>query len=400
MPISTPSYAKYGNLNSAADGRPLTAYYLDFSSNANNNNINFFSSVWTLIVIIFIISTSVTVIPLVAKRVRRLKMPVYVFLFVRYFPKLQVSASTTLATALLHLLDPPSSDMGAHVGFTHDRVPRFWHTASVLTCITIFYTLSFSVQLILSANHDKPQQPQIHNNTGTRIVAPHNHKSDNVVRIPFHHSLSYSHLNLHFPPHGPDQALTAAKAVQEYEQRISAYATYDAADEHRAACVLSASQQLTTFLTLESHTLLHSLITGFALATIDPASSNFFCILLARPLFDGLGLGARLCAVPFRRRSWLPWVLCAGYGLLAPVAMGAGLLLRDVYVRGSVAEGVVAAVLDSMATGGLILAGLQELLVVENMLRPPKARGGVCAVVMLLCGLVRTGWVVVPGRGA
>jgi zinc transporter 1/2/3 len=30
--------------------------------------------------------------------------------------------------------------------------------------------------------------------------------------------------------------------------------------------------------------------------------------------FEGLGIGARMSSIPFKKGSWLPWALCAAYG--------------------------------------------------------------------------------------
>lgn len=57
--------------------------------------------------VILIISTIVTFFPVVAKRVRWLKIPLYVYLFARYF-----GAGVIVATAFIHLLDPAYSEIG------------------------------------------------------------------------------------------------------------------------------------------------------------------------------------------------------------------------------------------------------------------------------------------------
>lgn len=56
---------------------------------------------------IFIVSTVVTYFPVVAKRVRWVKIPLYVYLFARYF-----GAGVIVATAFIHLLDPAYAEIG------------------------------------------------------------------------------------------------------------------------------------------------------------------------------------------------------------------------------------------------------------------------------------------------
>jgi zinc transporter 1/2/3 len=57
--------------------------------------------------VIMIVSTAVTFFPVLAKRVRWLKIPLVVYLFARYF-----GAGVIVATAFIHLLDPAYSEIG------------------------------------------------------------------------------------------------------------------------------------------------------------------------------------------------------------------------------------------------------------------------------------------------
>jgi len=57
--------------------------------------------------VILILSTSVTFFPVLAKRVRWMKIPLLVYLFARYF-----GAGVIVATAFIHLLDPAYGEIG------------------------------------------------------------------------------------------------------------------------------------------------------------------------------------------------------------------------------------------------------------------------------------------------
>jgi zinc transporter 1/2/3 len=79
--------------------------------------------------------------------------------------------------------------------------------------------------------------------------------------------------------------------------------------------------------------------------------------------FEGLGIGARLSAIPIPRSfSWLPWFLCAAYGLTTPIAIAIGLGLRYTYNGNSFTANIVSGVLDSISAGILVYTGLVELL--------------------------------------
>lgn len=56
---------------------------------------------------ILVVSTAVTFFPVVAKRVKWLKVPLYIYLFARYF-----GAGVIVATAFVHLLDPAYGEIG------------------------------------------------------------------------------------------------------------------------------------------------------------------------------------------------------------------------------------------------------------------------------------------------
>ncbi|MCJ1383539.1 high-affinity Zn(2+) transporter zrt1 [Xylographa soralifera] len=334
--------------NPAPDDQSQMAYDLDPSTNDNNHN--FRATVFTLIVV-FTISTAATAFPLVAKRVRCMKIPLYVYLFIRYF-----GASTILATALLHLLDPAYSDMGTakYDAFTGNRVLSTWYTAIVLISIIAIYALSVGAQHFLELRDGDPQQPKPHHNTPATKPPPHKHRGDNA--IPAHNHPTSNNIHHNHPPstrtplppstrpHAPSPALTTALAARAYEKRINTHALYNAADEHRTARPLSPTHQTATFLALESRTLFHSLLGGLALASTGPTSSSLSWALLAHQPLEGLGFGARLCGVSFKRGACLPWALCVGFGLVAPLGVGEGTVVRGMCGLGEGTEGMVVVV--------------------------------------------------------
>ena len=87
------------------------------------------------------------------------------------------------------------------------------------------------------------------------------------------------------------------------------------------------------------------------------------------------GIGARMSAIPFPRKwRWLPWALCAGYGLTTPIAIAIGLGLRTTYNAGSFTANVVSGVLDSISAGILLFTGLVELLARDFLFDPQRTK--------------------------
>jgi len=134
-------------------------------------------------------------------------------------------------------------------------------------------------------------------------------------------------------------------------------------------------QQIAAFLILEFGVIFHSVIIGLNLGTAGSEFSTLYAVLVFHQSFEGLGVGARMSAIPFPKRvSWLPWALCTAYGLTTPISIAIGLGLRTTYNGGSYTANVVSGVLDSLSAGILIYTGLVELLARDFLFNPDLTR--------------------------
>jgi len=139
--------------------------------------------------------------------------------------------------------------------------------------------------------------------------------------------------------------------------------------EKEQAAERGFKQQIAAFLILEFGVIFHSIIIGLTLGTAGPEFRILFPVIVFHQSFEGLGIGARLSAIPFPKRlHWLPWWLCAGYGLTTPISIAAGLGVRTTYNAGSFTANIVSGVLDSTSAGILIYTGLVELLARVSLL--------------------------------
>jgi solute carrier family 39 (zinc transporter), member 1/2/3 len=137
----------------------------------------------------------------------------------------------------------------------------------------------------------------------------------------------------------------------------------------------SFQQQIAAFLILEFGVIFHSVIIGLNLGTAGSEFSTLYAVLVFHQSFEGLGIGARMSAIPFPKRvSWLPWALCTAYGLTTPIAIAIGLGLRTTYNGGSYTANVVSGVLDAISAGILIYTGLVELLARDFLFNPELTR--------------------------
>ena len=93
--------------------------------------------------VILIVSTCATFFPVVAKRMPRVHIPLYVYLFARYF-----GAGVIVATAFIHLLDPAYHEIGPQtcVGMTGGWAGYSWCPAIVLTSVMLIFLLDFGAE--------------------------------------------------------------------------------------------------------------------------------------------------------------------------------------------------------------------------------------------------------------
>ncbi len=99
--------------------------------------------------------------------------------------------------------------------------------------------------------------------------------------------------------------------------------TGDVPSAARAAASRTASgAQLTAIAILEFGVIFHSVIIGLTLGSAGDEFPVLYPVIVFHQSFEGLGIGARLSAIPFPKRvSWMPWTLCAAYGLTTPIAI-------------------------------------------------------------------------------
>lgn len=163
----------------------------------------------------------------------------------------------------------------------------------------------------------------------------------------------------------------------------------------------SFRQQIAAFLILEFGVIFHSVIIGLNLGTAGAEFSTLYPVLVFHQSFEGLGIGARMSAIPFPNHlSWLPWALCAGYGLTTPIAIAIGLGLRTTYNSGSFTADVVSGVLDSISAGILIYTGLVELLARDFLFNPDLVKSKKKLAFMICCVLLGAGVMALLGKWA
>ncbi|KAF4447079.1 zinc-regulated transporter 1 [Fusarium austroafricanum] len=292
--------------------------------------------------VILIVSTATTFFPVLATRIRRLRIPLYVYLFARYF-----GAGVIIATAFIHLLDPAYNEIGpaSCVGMTGGWAEYSWPPALALTSAMLVFLLDFGADYYVTIKY------------GTNEVDLEN----TVVTGEEHHGHPVNQEA--YKPQAPKSDGTSFEDIEELKNLDS--------DSEQA--LLSFKQQIAAFLILEFGVLFHSVIIGLNLGVVGDEFSTLYPVLVFHQSFEGLGIGARLSVIPFPRRlRWMPWALCLAYGLTTPISIAIGLGLRTTYDSGSFTANAVSGVLDSISAGILIYTGFVEMLARDFIYNPQR----------------------------
>lgn len=108
--------------------------------------------------VILIVSTAATFFPVIAKRVPRMHIPLYVYLFARYF-----GAGVIVATAFIHLLDPAYGEIGPNtcVGMTGGWAVYSWVPAIVLASVMIIFLFDFGAERYVEVKYGMQSEADI-----------------------------------------------------------------------------------------------------------------------------------------------------------------------------------------------------------------------------------------------
>ncbi|KAG0651398.1 High-affinity zinc transport ZRT1 [Hyphodiscus hymeniophilus] len=343
--------------------------------------------------VILIISSAATFFPVLAARVRWLRINIYVYLFARYF-----GAGVIVATAFIHLLDPAYGEIGPQtcVGMTGGWATYSWVPAIVLISVLLIFLMDFGAERYVEHKYGMAHSVADHPNVEA-LITDHPGSDNGLARNNRNLSLSHNQLHSGDQDENMHAAISAAQAQKDVSLKNQSLEKEDPeqlshADSNEEMQERSFRQQIAAFLILEFGVIFHSVIIGLNLGTAGDEFSTLYPVLVFHQSFEGLGIGARMSAIPFPRRfSWLPWFLCGSYGLTTPIAIAIGLGLRTTYNSGSYTANVVSGVLDSISAGILIYTGLVELLARDFLFNPELTKESRRLFFMVVCVFVGAG---------
>lgn len=342
------------------DKAEILCYY---ATGDNDYNGHLGARISSIFVILFV-SSAFTVFPLVATRIKVWKIPKPFYTFARFF-----GSGVILATAFIHLLDPAYKRIGPRtcVGESGNWGKYSWCAAIVLAAVLGIFTLDFVAEIYVERRFGHVKDV---NAAETMITA--GQRDDG-------HPAAFPGRSVE-PKDAIDYDLSSTKSAMEFEQLFW--------------------QQIAAFLILEFGIIVHSVIIGLNLGVTGSEFATLYPVLVFHQSFEGLGIGSRMSTIPFGKRTWFPWILCAAYGLTTPVSIAIGLGLRHTYQPKSKTALIVQGVLNAISAGLLIYSALVELLARDFIFDPNRTTRRSHLAYMFSCMLLGAGIMALIGYWA
>lgn len=154
------------------------------------------------------------------------------------------------------------------------------------------------------------------------------------------------------PQYSQQQSQSANRQTSYFEDDV----------ENQAVDPMVLKKQSLQITLIEGGILFHSVFVGM---TVSITADGFIILLIAivfHQMFEGLGLGSRIAAVPYPKGSWKPWALVVAFGTTAPFGQALGLATRGSYDPNSAFGLIIVGVFNAISSGLLIYAALVDLL--------------------------------------
>ncbi|CAG8143117.1 unnamed protein product [Penicillium salamii] len=343
------------NVNLSTASKEDVLCYFAISENDYNGHLG--ARISSIFVILFV-SSAFTVFPVLSKRMPTWKIPQSVYLFARYF-----GTGVIVATAFVHLLDPAYKRIGPKtcVGQSGYWSEYSWCAAIVLVSIVVIFLLDLAAEVYVEHKYGV-------------------HRDEEATNVFLQDS----------------NAPTPAPGPAPTEKEVATWTTED----DTVMAERSFRQQIAAFLLLEFGIIFHSVIIGLNLGVTGSEFATLYPVLVFHQSFEGLGIGARMSAIPFGKHTWLPWILCAAYGLTTPVSIAIGLGVRTTYTPGSKVSLIIQGVLNAISAGILIYTSLVELLARDFLFDPCRTKRRSKLLFMVGCTLLGAGIMALIGKWA
>lgn len=329
------------------------------------------------IFVIMFVSTFFTIFPLLATRFKKLRIPLYGYLFARYF-----GTGVIVATAFIHLMDPAYGEIGPNtcVGMTGNWAVYSWPPAIMLCSVFFIFLIDVVSAVYVERKYDIVDLHKV--DVEDIIISSPRREEGNAAAAEVR--------QIH-EPHGSD----SEKQKNEVDSLCESITETEAE--------ISFQMQFSAFLILEFGIIFHSVMIGLNLGAVDGGEfKTLYIVLVFHQSFEGLGIGARLSAIPWPadKPKYIPWLCCIAYGLVTPVSIAIGLGVRKTYDSNSYNANIVLGVLDAISAGILMYTGLVELLARDFIFDPKRSKDLTRLSFMVVTTLVGAGIMALLGKWA
>ncbi|SGY23648.1 BQ5605_C019g08963 [Microbotryum silenes-dioicae] len=358
----------------SADNSTLTADAAESCAGPNTFNGKLDLRIASVFVIL-VTSLFGTLLPIVSRRLK--SVPDVAYRIVKYF-----GSGVIIATAFIHLLAPawdaltsPCLQYGVWVEYD-------W--APAIAMISMFSL--FLVELVAHRAGASYLAKR-----GLRAVDAHSQGNNQPS-----HSTHGAHID--------DRVAVASSPLEDLEgdTRKEGLLSDDESEETASLTDEAVMARIIGVAILEFGVIFHSLMIGLTLA-VDPDFSTLFVVLIFHQMFEGLGLGSRLSALPLPHAyRWVPYIAGTVYACVTPLGIAIGLGVRTTYNPNTATASIVSGVLDATSAGILLYTGLVELLAHDFIFNKEMARdaSNVKVAGSVLCVLVGAGIMSLLGRWA
>ncbi|KAL2680356.1 hypothetical protein Neosp_007953 [[Neocosmospora] mangrovei] len=149
-----------------------------------------------------------------------------------------------------------------------------------------------------------------------------------------------------------------------FDEQITSEITKSHFDQEGQEVDPAVYKKMSTNITLlEGGILFHSVFVGITIAMTTDGLVVLLTAIMFHQMFEGLGLGSRIAAVPYPRGSIRPWLLVFAFGTTAPIGQAIGILSRNSYDPESELGLIMVGVFNAISSGLLIYAALVNLMV-------------------------------------
>ncbi|KAM5341339.1 hypothetical protein ACJ41O_014370 [Fusarium nematophilum] len=149
-----------------------------------------------------------------------------------------------------------------------------------------------------------------------------------------------------------------------YDNKTTVEVTNVPFDEENQAVDPAVLRKMSLNITLlEGGILFHSVFVGITIAMTTDGLAVLLTAIVFHQMFEGLGLGSRIAAVPYPKGSIRPWLLVFAFGTTAPIGQAIGILSRNSYDPESALGLILNGTFNAISSGLLIYAALVNLLV-------------------------------------